>query len=43
MSTVNIGVDEALIGILPELQQPINKAATKLIVLETLSPRKNLY
>ena len=34
MSTANIEVDEELIGILRELQQPVEKAATELIVLE---------
>jgi len=34
MSSPNIEVDEELIGILRELQQPIDKAATELIVLE---------
>ena len=34
MSTNNIEVDEELIGILRELEQPIDKAATELIVLE---------
>ena len=34
MSTSNIEVDEELIGILRELEQPIDKAATELIVLE---------
>ena len=34
MSTANIQVDEELIAILRELQQPIDKAATELIVLE---------
>jgi predicted HTH domain antitoxin len=34
MSTHSIEVDEELIGILRELQQPIDKAATELIVLE---------
>ena len=34
MSTTNIEVDEELIGILRELQQPVGKAATELIVLE---------
>ena len=34
MSTSNIEVDEELIGILRELEQPVDKAATELIVLE---------
>ena len=34
MSTTSIEVDEELVGILRELQQPVNKAATELIVLE---------
>ena len=34
MSTANIEVDEELIGILRELQQPVDKTATELIVLE---------
>ena len=34
MSTVNLDLDEELVGILSELQQPIDKAAIELIVLE---------
>jgi predicted HTH domain antitoxin len=34
MSTVNIEIDEELIRILREMQQPIDNAATELIVLE---------
>ena len=34
MSTVNLNLDEDLVGILSELQQPIDKAAIELIVLE---------
>ena len=34
MSTVNLNLDEDLVGILSELQQPVDKAATELIVLE---------
>jgi Uncharacterised protein family (UPF0175) len=34
MSTVNLNLDEDLVGILGELQQPIDKAALELIVLE---------
>ena len=34
MSTVNLDLDEELVGILGELQQPIDKAAIELIVLE---------
>ena len=34
MSTVNLNLDDGLVGILGELQQPIEKAATELIVLE---------
>ncbi len=34
MSTVNLELDEELVRILSELQQPIDKAAIELIVLE---------
>ncbi len=34
MSTVNIEVDEDLVGILGEIQQPISRAALELIVME---------
>jgi len=34
MSTTNIEIDAELIGILRELQQPVDKTATELIVLE---------
>jgi len=34
MSTVNLNLDDDLIGILGELQQPVDKAAIELIVLE---------
>lgn len=34
MSTVNLNLDEDLVGILSELRQPIDKAAIELIVLE---------
>ena len=34
MSTVNLNLDEDLVGILGELQQPVDKAAVELIVLE---------
>ena len=34
MSTLNLALDEELVGILSELQQPIDKAAIELIVLE---------
>ena len=34
MSSVNLNLDDDLVGILSELQQPIDKAATELIVLE---------
>jgi len=34
MSTVHLNLDEDLVGILGELQQPVDKAAIELIVLE---------
>src|SRR5689334_12186636 len=34
MSTVNLNIDDDLVEILGELQQPIEKAAVELIVLE---------
>lgn len=34
MSTVNLNLDEDLVNILGELQQPVDKAALELIVLE---------
>jgi hypothetical protein len=34
MSTVHLNLDEDLVGILGELQQPVDKAAVELIVLE---------
>jgi hypothetical protein len=36
MSSANIEVDEELIGILRELQQPVNKPAAELMVLDRL-------